>query len=108
MAKFHGRVGFGEPAETSPGVHEDVIVEREYFGDVIRNSRSMSQGENLNQDISVNNSISVVADTYAVSHMFAIRYVEWAGSLWTVTTVDVEAPRLILQIGEVYNGPTAA
>lgn len=107
MAKYHGKVGYGVPVETAPGVHENAIVEREYYGDVIRNSRSLAEGENLNFDLSVSNSISIVADAYANEHFFAIRYVEWAGALWTVQNVDVQSPRLILRLGEVYNGPTA-
>jgi len=106
MARFHGKVGYGESTETSPGVWEDVITERLYYGDVVRNSRTLVDGEDLNQDLSVGNSISIVADAYANGHIFAIRYVEWAGALWTVPSVEVERPRLILRLGEVYNGPT--
>lgn len=106
MAKFYGRVGYGAQAETSPGVWEDVITEHSYYGDVVRNSRQLREGENLNKDVSVQNSISIVADEYAYGHIFAIRYVEWAGVLWTVTDVTVERPRLLLRLGEVYNGPT--
>lgn len=108
MARFHGRIGYGETEESSPGVWVDTIVERSYFGDVIRNTRRLSEGENLNRDLSVRNSISIMADAYANDHFFAIRYVEWAGTLWTVSDVEVQRPRLILQLGEVYNGPTAA
>ncbi len=107
MAKFHGRVGYGEQAETSPGVWEDVIVEKVYSGEVIRNTRIFREGENLNNNLSVGNSISIVADAYANEHFFAMRYVEWAGSFWTVTNVEVQRPRLILQLGEVYNGNTS-
>lgn len=106
MARFHGKVGYGVSTETSPGVYVDAIVEREYFGDVIRNTRVLREGENLNQDLSVQNSISVVSDAYAREHFFAVRYVEWAGQLWTVSDVEVQAPRLILRLGEVYSGPT--
>jgi len=106
MARFSGRVGYGEPIETRPGVWVDNIVERTYFGDVIQNIRSLKQGENLNDDISVQNSISIVADAYANDHFFAIRYVEWAGALWKVSSVEVQRPRLLLKLGEVYNGPT--
>ena len=108
MARFSGRVGYGESVETTPGVWEDQIVERSYFGDVIRNARNLREGENLNFDLSVQNSISIVADAYANEHFFAIRYVEWAGTLWTVTSVKVQSPRLILRLGEVYNGRTPA
>lgn len=107
MARFHGRVGYGEAVETTPGVWVDQITERSYFGDVVRNSRNLREGENLNPNISVQNSISIVADAYANDHFFAIKYVEWSGVLWTVTKVDVQSPRLILTLGEVYRGPTS-
>jgi len=105
MAKFYGKVGYGETVDQGNGVHEQVITERTYQGDVIRNSRQLDVGEKVNDDLSVGNSISIVADAYANNHFFAIRYVEWAGSLWVVSNVDVERPRLILRLGGVYNGP---
>jgi hypothetical protein len=108
MAKFFGRVGYGEPVEESPGVWIDQIVEQMYSGDVVRNTRQLTQGEHLNMNLSVGNSISIVADAYANDHFFAIRYIEWAGTLWTVTDVEVQSPRLLLRLGEVYNGPTVA
>jgi hypothetical protein len=108
MARFHGRVGYGGTVEKNPGVWVDDIVERSYFGDVIRNARNIREGERLNVDLEVQNSISIVADAYANEHFFAIRYVEWAGALWTVSSVEVQSPRLLLRLGEVYNGPTPA
>lgn len=106
MAKYFGKIGYGESTETSPGVWEDTIVEKEYFGDVIKNSRRLDEQEKVNDDLSVGNSISIVADAYANEHFFAIRYIRWAGALWKVSNVDVESPRLILRLGGVYNGPT--
>ena len=107
MAKFHGQVGFGETVEETPGVYADAIVEHLYFGDIIQNRRTLRQDENLNPDLTIGNSISIVANAYASEHFFAIKYVKWAGEVWTVTDVEVQSPRLILQLGEVYNGPTA-
>ena len=109
MARFFGRIGYGETVETTPGVWVDEIVEYSYYGDVLRNSRYLQQDmESLNDDLKVQNSISVIADQYANEHFFAIRYVEWAGTLWTVDSVDAQPPRLLLRLGKVYNGPTAA
>ena len=105
MAKFYGKIGYGEPVETAPGVWQDAITERYYYGDVIRNTRKLQEGEHLNNDISVGNSISIVADAYAYEHFFAIRYILWAGTLWTVSDVEVQSPRLLLRLGGVYNGP---
>lgn len=108
MARFFGEVGYGETQEvpSASGVWIDVINEISYFGDVIRNTRKLESGEYLNDDLSVGNSISIVADQYAIEHFFKIRYVRWAGVLWTVTQVEVRSPRLILSLGSVYNGPT--
>ena len=110
MAKCHGKIGYGENAETPPGsgVWVDLIVEHWFYGDVVRNSRQLREGENLNQDLTIGNSISVVASAYLREHFANIRYVEWMGELWTVQDVEVQLPRLILRLGEVYNGPTAA
>jgi len=108
MARFHGEVGYADSVEApeGSGVWEDIITETKYFGDVIRNTRKTETGEGLNDDITVGNSISIVADDYAIKHFFKIKYVNWAGTLWTVTNVEVRSPRLILHLGSVYNGPT--
>ena len=105
MAKFFGLVGYGIPKETAPGVWVDEIVERHYYGDLIQNGRRLTDGEYLNPNLAVNNSISIVADAYANDHFFAIKYVEFAGALWTVSEVTVQRPRLIFRLGGVYNGP---
>lgn len=106
MAKFYGVIGYGESVETAPGVWDDVITQFSYYGDVVRNARKLQEGESLNNDLSVSNSISIIADAYASEHFFAIRYIEWAGTLWTVSDVEVQSPRLLLRLGGVYHGPT--
>lgn len=108
MAKFFGKVGFNKgQVEKAKGVWEDQIEERQYFGDVVVNNRRLETVEDkVNFDIATSNSISIVADDHANEHIFAIRYVEWSGSLWTVQTVEVQRPRLLLHLGGVYNGPT--
>jgi len=108
MTRFYGQVGYGEPAEepVGSGVWVDQITEYPYQGDVVRNTRKLESGESLNDDLSVGNSISIVADDQAMQHFFKIKYVMWAGVRWTVTQVEVKHPRLILSLGKVYNGPT--
>lgn len=110
MAKYCGEIGYaGDTVEDPPGsgIWVDQITEVTYFGDVVRNTRKLEPGENLNDNIVVSNSISIIADQYANEHFFAIRYLKWAGTLWTVTNVEVRSPRLLLTLGDVYNGPTA-
>lgn len=105
--KFHGKVGYGTTVETSPGVFEDTIEEHEHFGDVTRVYARNTAGEDVNSASSVANAISIIADPFSMLHFSKIRYVEWAGVLWDVVSVQIERPRLILNLGEVYNGPKA-
>lgn len=103
MAKWFGKIGFGVTEETVPGVWNEIITEREYYGDVIRNARRLQTTDKVNDDIVVTNEISIVSDPYANENFHAIRWVEFMGSKWKVTNVDVSFPRLNLTLGSVYN-----
>lgn len=104
MSKFCGMIGFAETVETSPGVWEEVITERRYLGDVIRNSRRLQAGGQINDDIVISNEISIVANPYARQNFHTIRYVWFMGAKWKVSSVNVQYPRLTLTLGDVYNG----
>lgn len=107
MARFHGKIGYSNQVQVSPGVWQDQPTEREYFGDVIRESKQWTAKEQVNDDLVINNRISVVADDFASSNFSAMRYVIWAGTYWRISNIDVQRPRLILSLGGVYNGPKA-
>lgn len=102
--KYCGLIGFGDTEETRPGIWEEVIKEYKYFGDVIRDTRRWNTTEYLNDNFNISNRISIVADPYAFDNFAHIRYAEWMGTRWKVTSVEVQPPRLILDIGGVYNG----
>lgn len=103
MAKWFGKIGFSETKETRPGVWEDIITVREYYGDVTRNTRRFQSSENLNDNIVVSNDISIVADPYAIQNFHSIRYIEFMGAKWKINNVEVSYPRLILTLGDIYN-----
>lgn len=104
MTKYHGYVGYALDVEAYPGVWEEQITEHEYFGDVIRNKVSMQQNNVVNAGITINNSISIIGDPFAYDNFYAIRYATYLGKKWTVTSVEVSRPRLILTLGGVFNG----
>lgn len=105
MAKYYGKVGYA-PTETDEyGVATAQIVSRNYYGDILKQSTRWQETEHLNDDIVVNHRISIVADAYAFENFPYIKYVEWMGVRWSVKSIDVEPPRLILTLGGVYNGP---
>lgn len=104
MAKWFGKIGYAETAETSPGVWTEQIIEREYFGDLVRNTRRLQSVDKVNDDITISNEISILSDPYAVNNFHSIRYAEFMGTKWKITNVEVSYPRLILSLGGIYNG----
>lgn len=104
MAKFYGMIGYACLKETSPGVWTEQITERPYFGDLIRNYRKTQGSGNVNDNINVSNEISIIADPFANENFHSMRYVQFMGAKWKIETVEVQYPRLILTIGDLYNG----
>ena len=104
MAKWFGAIGFAETVETVPGVWEEKIIERNYYGDLIRNKRLLQNASQVNDNINVANEISIVADPFANNHFHSMRYAEFMGTKWKISNVEVQYPRLILTIGGEYNG----
>ena len=107
MAKYCGSIGYAVAVETSPGIHEEQITTRKYYGDLIRNTRRLQTTDQLNDNINVANEISIVADPFAVQNFHAMRYAEFMGATWKITNVEVKFPRLVLTLGGLYNGPQA-
>lgn len=107
MAKFFGAIGYAVTEETKPGVWKERITERMYFGDLTRNTRKLQSTDQLNDDINVANEVSIVADPFANENFHSMKYVEFMGAKWKITSVEVQYPRLILTVGGVYNGEQA-
>ena len=103
--RFCGNVGYVTTEETGFGVYVPIVTERKYYGDVIDLATRWLAEDKVNDDVSVNHRISILADPYAIQNFPYIKYVEWLGTRWSVKTISVEYPRLILALGGVYNGP---
>lgn len=105
MAKWAGKIGYAETVETEPGDWDELITERQYYGDLIRNSRLLQHNSSgVNDNINIANQISIIADPYANQNFHAMRYVEFMGAKWKITNVEVSYPRLTLTVGGLYNG----
>ena len=102
MAKWYGKVGYADQVETAPGVWEEQITERHYYGDVVRNIRKLESSGEVNDNINVSMEISIVADPYAIQNFHTMRYIEFMGNLWKIYNIEVSYPRLILTIGGLY------
>lgn len=107
MNKWFGKVGYAITKEVEPGLYEPVIIERQYFGDIINTRWQNQNGAEINDDKKLSKVISIVADQYSYQHCSDIVYVECMNTLWKVTDIEPDNPRLKLTIGGVYNGEQA-
>lgn len=103
MAKFYGNVGYIVTEETEPGIWEEVIKTLPYCGDLTRNTSKFQVSGGVNDDISISNTISIIADPYAEANFQHMRFVEFMGAKWKITNVEVQHPRLLLTIGGLYH-----
>lgn len=105
MAKWFGKVGYSESVESEPGVWTQEETVREYFGDVMRNStRWAGNPESTNDDLTVSSQISIVVDPFAIDKFHSMKWVEFVGTRWKVTSVEPQFPRLLLTLGGPWNG----
>jgi len=102
--RFAGKVGYVIAEETSPDVFVEQITEKLYYGDVLKNTRQWENGESINSNINVTNSISIVADDFAYQHIGEIRYVWYLKQKWSVKTITIDRPRITLTLGGLYHG----
>ena len=107
MAKYYGAVGFKSTTETSPGIWEELIIEKKYYGDVTRNVLKNSGDNTVNGEINISNELSIVSDGYALENFYSMIYAEFMGAKWKIINIEVRYPRLILTIGGLYNGKQA-
>lgn len=104
MAKFYGKIGYAETEETKPGVWKAKIITRDYHGEMLRNIRRLESSGSTNDNINIANEVSIVADPYAYENFHKMKYIQFMGAKWKITTVEPQYPRLILTIGGVYHG----
>ena len=105
MAKYYGKVGFARTVENTRGIYNEEIIEKFYAGDVVRNTRRLQTDSKVNPDIVISYEISILADPYAVDNFHSIRTATYLNSKWTVSSVRLEYPRLILTLGNLYTTP---
>jgi len=104
MAKFSGAIGYVSQVETAPGVWEDLKTEKPYRGDVVLNQQRWETSGGVNDDVTLDNTISIVADEYAYANFGDMKYIIWKGHKWKIQSLAVNRPRIVLQIGGLYNG----
>lgn len=101
--KYYDKIAYSYHVESEPGIFEEAYHEQYYYGDVIQNGRYIRNNDKINDDVTVNTRISVIADA-ALNHNFgSIRWVEFMGQKWKAESVVPEPPRLVITLGSLYH-----
>ena len=104
MARFYGKIGYAIPVQTKAGVWEDVITERECSGNIVRNtSRWTQSSDSTNDNLNIDNQISIIADPFVCQNVRTMKYIEFMGSKWKISRFEFSNRRLILTVGDIYN-----
>lgn len=104
MAKFSGKIGFVIDEEVSPGVFMPKTYEKNYYGDIVRHGRRWDTPNEVSDNLTLSDEISIVADSYLRENLGAIRYVVRFGVKWSVNYIEPNYPRIRLTLGGTYNG----
>ena len=103
MSRWYGKIGFSIQEETSPGIWNEVVEEKNYYGDLTNRSRRWQQGQDLIDDVTITNELTITTDPYIIENLTNIKYVVIMGIKWKISNITLSAPRLTLSLGGIYN-----
>ena len=104
MAKFSGKIGYAIQVESKPGVWTNQIVEKSYRGDYVLKQQRWETTEAVNNNLTLDNSVSIIADPYAYTNLGFMKYIIIGGKKWKISSLAINRPRIVIQIGGIYNG----
>lgn len=104
MSKWAGKLGFVLTAqETVTSVFQEPVVEKDYKGLILRESRGSSPKESVpNQDPYVRMAISVIPGLFLRNNIASCRYATYMNQKWSITSFEVQGGRFILNLGDKY------
>lgn len=104
MAKYAGNVCYVTEVESPPGVwrKEETVVRM--YGDILRTASVFQGAERINKNITLQNRISLLANSIGMSNFYNIQWIEYLGTKWEVTLIDIVSPRIIVTLGGIWNG----
>lgn len=105
--RFFGAIGYGIPQEDEYGVVTNKIVEHMHMGDITKVISRNEPAQQVNDNIRLSNTFSIVIDPFIRENFQYIKYVVFNGVKWAASSImiDPDRPRIIIDAGQVFNGP---
>lgn len=109
MAKYYGKIGYAVSMEypEDSGIWVDRVIERHHKGDVLQNYKKWQNASQVNDNFSITNQISIVADSFATANIAKMKYLILEGTAWKIVNAEIQRPRIVITLGGVYNGEQA-
>jgi hypothetical protein len=104
MSRFSGLLGFVRTELSDGGIYNEVSTEIKAKGTFRKISSRVYSEQEVNASVRLANEISVIGNNEIFNHLNSLKYVVWKGTKWSVTTITLEPPRVIIVLGGVYNG----
>lgn len=105
MSRVVVLIGIKTPAvQTSPGIFEEVIVEKKMSGDMISKPTRWTVDELAQDTARINHVFSFISRGSVSTDFSSAVYVVWQGKKWTVSSIEYPSPRIKLTLGGLYNG----
>lgn len=103
--KWYGQIGYWTSVkdESDPFKTIHKITEKNYYGDLLRNTKRDQSGSTINDNFTISNQITILADPFAFENFHHMRYVTFFGNKWKITSATVQFPRITLEIGQLYS-----
>lgn len=89
----------------APGNWKQYTVIKQYPGEWKRIESKWTPGDKTNDDKRVNNQLEIISDPFALLNWTQIRCVKYMNVQWSVNTVTLRPPRIVMEIGGLYNAP---
>lgn len=103
--RWSGKLGFSTEVEVSKGRIEDSITETPAMGDVETRTDTFSTSDQVLPEHRTSTSVSVLLGSSERVDFSKLRYITHRGRRYVPSSIVEEHPRVVIYIGEEYNGP---
>ena len=104
MAKFSGELGYQLEVDIGGGITESRLSYRKCKGDLLENRRTSQNSNEIVEGVQLANKFSIVANPFLLENLGKLKAIKYLGTPWSITSATYSRPRVIIDVGGVYNG----
>lgn len=106
--RWSGKLGFSTEVEVTKGRFEDVVTERPAMGEIETRTDTFTVGNQVLTETGTSTSVSVLFGSVERIDFSTLVYITHRGKRYVPSSIVEDIPRVVIYIGEEYNGPKPA